>query len=382
MIQSITLSGFKSLKRLSFDLGKLNILVGANASGKSSFLQALLLLRQSSTPEGLIRSLQLSGDLFEGGTATDILHPEAERKIDVDITESDTLSAFQFEALRSEADPNPRVLAARSTLPRLPVQLFERGNRFSYLNAERIGPRVNYPLSPNEAKLSGILGKHGEFTTAYLARAHASSAKVAGWDDRLELLTFSPTKNIDLADIELAQSQLVSVANLLLAWVIPGATFDASEHAAMDMAQLGFTRDATGTKASVRPTHIGFGLSYVLPIIAAMLSTDAAGTLIVENPEAHLHPFSQSRIGSLLGLAAKNGMQTFVESHSDHLVNGVRLAVKNKLIAATDVRFFFFEKNPDSDSSGVTTLMVEEDGSLSDWPAGFFDQIENDLARL
>lgn len=149
----------------------------------------------------------------------------------------------------------------------------------------------------------------------------------------------------------------------------------------MDTAQLGFTRDATGTKASVRPTHIGFGLSYVLPIIAAMLSTHNAGTLIVENPEAHLHPFSQSRIGSLLGLAAKDGVQTFVETHSDHLVNGVRLAVKNNLIAAGDIRFFF-EKSPDADSSVVTTLTVDEDGSLSDWPAGFFDQIENDLARL
>ncbi|WGY68626.1 DUF3696 domain-containing protein [Burkholderia cepacia] len=382
MINEATVKGFKSLKDVEFDLGNLNILVGANASGKSSFLQVLLLLRQSSTAEGVVPSLQLSGDLFEGGTATDVLHPEAERKIEVVIREGRDATSFVFEALRSDADPNPRVLSCGATSDsKLPKGLYQRGGAFCYLNAERLGPRVSYPLPPAEAKLSGFLGKHGEFTTAFLARAHASNLTVPGWDSQLNALA-AVGEGIDQADISFAQSQMSAVANILLAWVIPGASFDASEHSAMDMAQLGFTRDAKGTKSSVRPTHIGFGLSYTLPIITGLLATPKSGMCIVENPEAHLHPFSQSRMGSLLAAAAGNGIQLFVETHSDHVVNGVRLAVKNKLIDASDVRIFFFEKDPDSDSTSLTTLKVDQDGALSDWPTGFFDQIEIDLSRL
>jgi predicted ATPase len=104
--------------------------------------------------------------------------------------------------------------------------------------------------------------------------------------------------------------------------------------------------------------------------------------LIVDSPEAHLHPRGQSRIGCFLAQAAACG-QILIETHSDHVLNGIRLAVRDGLIAPADVAIYFFECNvPDETRSKVLRLLVDKDGNLDLWPTGFFDQSERDLARL
>ena len=76
-----------------------------------------------------------------------------------------------------------------------------------------------------------------------------------------------------------------------------------------------------------RAPNAGFGISYALPIVVAALRAAAGGLLLVENPEAHLHPAGQSRIGGFLARVAADGVQVFVETHSDHVLNGIRVAV-------------------------------------------------------
>lgn len=75
---------------------------------------------------------------------------------------------------------------------------------------------------------------------------------------------------------------------------------------------------------SYRAVNVGFGLSYVLPIVLALLVTKPGGLVIIENPEAHLHPRG-SYLGRLIALAAEAGVQVVVETHSDHIINGIRL---------------------------------------------------------
>ena len=69
------------------------------------------------------------------------------------------------------------------------------------------------------------------------------------------------------------------------------------------------------------PTATGFGISYVIPIVvqALVASTMNNSVLIIENPEAHLHPYSQSQLGKFLTLVALNGVQIIVETHSEHI---------------------------------------------------------------
>lgn len=394
MIESLSVRGYKSL----LDTGKLratnlNVLVGANASGKSSLLQMLLLLRQSAQGTDEVFQLHLSGALYEGGTVQDVLHPSAEHQISFYLTENSTERAFIFGYDREVFNPNSIRLMDAKEITAIPDSLASLGRGFAYLNAERIGPRVSYPLPSDEAQISGLFGKAGEFTTAVLARAKEQSAlseeavnSLSVDDERfIDLIRQTPlildSINVDEA-IKNAGARLDLLSNIILGWIIPGAVFAAVENPQTDSAALRFVRDANRTKTEVRATHIGFGLSYTLPIIAAAFALDREGLLIVENPEAHLHPFSQSRIGAFLAVVASSGRQVFVETHSDHVVNGIRLATSKGLIDPDAICINFCAKSPDHDQSEIIQISLDKNGSLDKWPLGFFDQIENDLSRL
>lgn len=353
-----------------------------------------LLLRQSVGERGYIEKLHLSGPLYEGGTIQDVMHPSSGHRISFSFSSGVLCSEVSLSYDRAKNDPNSTRFLEPSRNTVLPPQLSGRYNIFAYLNAERVGPRVNYALPADEFPLAGLVGKHGEYTTALLARAkdeavlnsaEPDSGLVVSDSELIELLTRGP-RELDsmLLDEDIASSggRLDILCNLVLGWVIPGAVFVANENPQSDSAALRFIRDKNNTKSEVRATHIGFGLSYTLPIIAAALSLRKNGILLVENPEAHLHPFSQSRIGAFLAIVAASGRQVFVETHSDHVVNGIRLAVSRRLIKNSHVAINFCRKVLEEDKSEVIQIHQDENGHLDKWPSGFFDQIENDLSRL
>jgi predicted ATPase len=132
-----------------------------------------------------------------------------------------------------------------------------------------------------------------------------------------------------------------------------------------------------------RPPNMGFGVSYGLPVIVAGLLAHAGGFLIVENPEAHLHPAGQSAMGSFLAQVAADGVQVIVETHSDHVLNGIRHAVAspNHPVAAKDTEILFFLPEGDPDGP-LKILNISESGVVSGWPEGFFDQFDIDLRAI
>lgn len=385
MIEALQVAGYKCLQMAEpLTVRALNVLVGANASGKSTLLQTLLLLRQSTVEAGLVRALHLSGPLYEGGTANDVLHPSAEHRINIRIVDDAEEVEFAFEFNRNDAGVKRRQLQAIGSL-KLPGALGDKNGRFAYLNAERVGPRVSYPLPPDDMDIAGPVGMHGEYTAGRLARS-AAGTFVSGWDSSV-CKSFSDALNkLDGNNIENeltdSQGRLDLVSNLILSWIIPGAVFDATEEESIDSAPLRFVRDPTSTQVKTRPTHVGFGLAYALPIIVGGLSLESNGMLIVENPEAHLHPFSQSRMGAFLSLLAATGRQIFIETHSDHVVNGIRLGVRNEVINSESVVFNYFRNFSAEGRSEITQIFPDAEGALERWPPGFFDQIERDLARL
>jgi predicted ATPase len=390
MITRLYIDGFKSLRNIELHPGKLNVLVGSNGSGKSSVLQTLLLLRQSAhSISGEVDELRLSGELYEAGMPTDAIHPDASHTITIEVAGDFNPTKFKgtfFFNRDDERDLRNRRLKGL-TEGKLPLALFERQNEFSYLNAERIGPRVSYHLPSSEETLNGRVGKFGEFTAASLARAFNSNEVIDGWGAETERNFVTALESLDgksLVD-ELHQSQgtIFRLSNIMLDWIIPGASFSATENVDTDSSTLLFERDRLGTKARVRTTHIGFGLTYSLPILVASMSLPRlTGLLLVENPEAHLHPYSQSRIGAFLALMSSTARQIFIETHSDHLVNGIRLAVRYGLVSAADVKIYYFDNSLAANQSKISSIELDSRGGLSAWPQGFFDQIERDLARL
>jgi predicted ATPase len=163
----------------------------------------------------------------------------------------------------------------------------------------------------------------------------------------------------------------------------PGVNLQASAIEGTDFVRLSYGFGGTaGINATRRrrPTNVGFGLTYALPIVVACLTATRESLILLENPEAHLHPKGQTRMAALISAAAVTGAQLVVETHSDHVLNGVRIAVKRGELQPQDAVIHFFRGN----GSGVEVISprVDKDGMLAQWPEGFFDEWENSLDEL
>ena len=170
--------------------------------------------------------------------------------------------------------------------------------------------------------------------------------------------------------------------------VSPGTAIQARSYGEMDLMHLsfGFERaDTAGDVRYYRSTNVGFGLTYILPVLVALLSSSAGALVLLENPEAHLHPRGQSQAGELIARAASAGIQVIVETHSDHILNGIRVAVKRGLASPEDIALHYFQLPAEySDMSGIEVIspQIDRDGRLDKWPEGFFDEYGKSLSRL
>jgi predicted ATPase len=138
-----------------------------------------------------------------------------------------------------------------------------------------------------------------------------------------------------------------------------------------------------GLSKRYRSTNVGFGITYTLPILIALLSATPDTLILLENPEAHLHPKGQSKMGELLALAASGGVQIIVETHSDHILNGIRLAVRRG-VKPEDIQLHYFDRYLQK-GQAITKIIsprIYQDGGIDKWPDGFFDQAEKDLMEL
>lgn len=178
----------------------------------------------------------------------------------------------------------------------------------------------------------------------------------------------------------LANSSAAGVVQNLFEWmgeVSPGVFIKAQALKNADITTNQYTFDGE----SYRAINVGFGLSYVLPIVLALLVTKPGGLVIIENPEAHLHPKGQSYLGRLIQRTAEAGVQVIIETHSDHLLNGIRVAARlSENYIAGSSRVFFV--SPGEDQSNVEPIDIGDKGELSNWPSGFFDQQAEDIRTL
>ena len=133
-----------------------------------------------------------------------------------------------------------------------------------------------------------------------------------------------------------------------------------------------------------RPVNVVYGITYVLPIIIAVLKAKKDDLIILENPEAHLHPKAQRLIGELLVKAASTGTQIILETHSDHILNGIRISAKKNYINAEKVKFFFFLREDIGSKFNVNVYspVLNQQGDIDVWPEGFFDEWDNALAEM
>ena len=131
-----------------------------------------------------------------------------------------------------------------------------------------------------------------------------------------------------------------------------------------------------------RPVHTGFGLTQVLPIVVAALSASHSDLLLIENPEVHIHPAGQAAMGEFLAEVAAAGVQVIIETHSDHVLNGIRRAVKNGTLLSDSAALHFFRPRQEGARESATQVespILDAAGNIDAWPEGFFDQFDKDM---
>jgi predicted ATPase len=245
----------------------------------------------------------------------------------------------------------------------LDFTLFNSG--FQYLRADRINPATTYPRSHEMSVRRGFLGVRGEYAIDYL-RYHQD-----------DVVRFDA-----LHHPEASSPRLHSQVEAWMSEICPGVRIQATALEKADLVQLGFQFAGKQrlTPEPQRPTNVGFGLTYVLPVIIACLAAQPGAMILLENPEAHIHPRGQSAMARLTCAAAAIGAQLVVETHSDHILNGVRLSVKREILPAEHVVLHYFRR--EDDGIHVVSPMMGPDGMLSQWPPGFFDEWDHSLDQL
>ncbi|HMQ79343.1 MAG TPA: DUF3696 domain-containing protein [Ignavibacteria bacterium] len=338
MLRELSINGFKSFLHRTLNLNQLTVLTGLNSSGKSTVLQSLLMLEKAYDNENTV--------LLDGyGSIEEIKNNYYNKNITFNIVD-DKDNFFNLVIPETRDDLiNHKTYSNEFAFPEI-----------IYISANRFGPKTSVPIYNDNYKKRKI-GPKGENlfqfidfyeeSTLHQSLVHPKSeGDTLGYNIRGWLSVISPNVKFNYF-LDNKSDSSYSLFN---------------DHRAM---------------------NVGFGLSYSLSVIAALL----IGTLIrnsliiIENPEAHLHPKGQTELAKLISLCAESGTQVIIETHSDHIFDGIRIATKEIKDFNKKVQIHWFEMNENLNTEVVSPNILE-DGRLDEWPKGMFDQFEMNARKL
>lgn len=475
MLKRIKVENFKSLKHLDYSCARLNLLMGLNGAGKSSFVQFLLFLREMGhlpcNPEYKINDSATTSL----GNIDDAIYcyggEKAKIRFSIDFTSRREGGAIfldledgSFDIIRGEPSeyvydgsepPRPykessysvdRIIIPKDSVERGKKRGFtvwDAGVLKEYYSSDEMKAARKFTKeygewggdderrrdeylreyhAPLESKLKALekeaydrnlangsnaaycdLWNHMTFIEAYRIKPqelHTVGAEKASEGGDIVARLFRDGNREIVGNILRSQlcpekEHLIDQVNAWLQVVSPGARLEIEKRECADkelyLQYIAFDKNCKGYK--FKPQNVGFGISYVLPVITTILNSKPDDIVIIENPEAHLHPRGQAEMGNLIARAAAYGVQVFVETHSDHVINGIRVAVKKGIVKPEDVNIAFFERKGHEiiaeDGAkrkeyyaDVRNIKIDNNGSLSEYPEDFMDEWNNQLMRL
>lgn len=342
MIKEICIENYKSINRLELFPRAFNLLTGTNSSGKSSAIQSLLLLTQNlENPYGLNGPLTTIGEFREVKNFN-----IKEKKISVVARSNDEEVQVIFSETGTKIKGKGNALGKWFNYS---------NNHVHYLSCNRVGSRDLF--FKNRTLYKGV-GVTGEYTIDYLSEN--------GKEPLEEPLVKDLSDYTLLAQVNYWLKYIVD-ANIRIESV-PGTEAVKASYSMVE------GRD-------VRPQNVGSGISYVISIIVQCLASKEGDILIIENPEIHLHPLSQSRLCEFLYFISQHGRQLFIETHSDHFFNAVRAGIATKRMKKEDILIEFFKLGSDN-CTRKYDIEIGKYGAIENQIPNLFDQFQIDMDKM
>ena len=368
MIKKICIENFKLFEKLQQELKPLTLLTGLNGRGKSSFLQAMLVAWGMFEDGG--RAFRLSNRYVRLGSLKDIVpwqNGSYEFGITLNVGDSEWSVCnrhFRLQDGLSDSLGSTYISGYKldvtqpsdCTLPHL-----------QYLSTYRMGDMQSFPEASEavEMKSLSVMNGDGRATAHYMERYGKESVSV--------LALRSPLSE---------SARLDDQVNAWLKIVSPDVDMRVETFGTDYQIRYIPAQSIGNPTVSANASNVGYGITYALPMITAILSSSPGDVVIVETPEAHIHPAGQARLMDLCSLAAANGIQVILETHSDHIVHGVLRNLKKEVLKEDDVAVLFFDKEIDEEQPCIVPQKVTQKGRIRKPSPGFFDQYMNDMDAL
>ena len=339
MIKEINVSGFKSLEEETLKTKPLTIITGVNSSGKSTLLQSILLFVMHSSIENKYKMELLLSYLKK---FIDIRNKTKKySEINISINDGSKYGSLNidFESFTYNGD---LLFSYDNTENNNDIpELF-------YLSANRFGAEDNSLISENQK-----IGKNWEYLFGYFDKIKNQLI-----DD--DICKFKEAKTIGYQ------------VGRWLSYITKTETELKTENQNSKV-KVTFHDEKLG---ELSPFNLGIGMSYLVKVLITCLIANKNDLVIIENPEIHLHPNSQSLLGEFLAFISSNGIQILIETHCEHLINNIRYQVYSNNISKNDIIIHYKE----SITNKFSTLNVNENGHYIDsnnnrisFPKGFFD---------
>ncbi len=429
MLQRFRFTNFKSWADADVPCGRITGVFGTNSSGKTSLLQFLLLLKQTREATDRLVSLELNGDYVQLGTVGDAIHGHDEtRTIDTEIAFTcDKPLTLRDPSLDKKAEPF--VTAHQFTVKtRISVQEHvAQAKLLAYIlgdhqfSLEPDTKRGGFSLRPSESQSSfRFVRTQGrpwslpapikgyafpDQARTYFQNAQLLSDLEAAYESAFDKVFYlGPLREYPKRDYLWARSRPTDVGqrgertiDAILAATAANQTLNLRPRDRLKSFQamvahwlqhLGLIHEfrveeiATGSnrwQARVRTrrhgdkvllTDVGFGVSQVLPVVTLLLYVPEGSTVLLEQPEIHLHPLAQAALADLLIYAASHrNVQIMLESHSEHLLLRLQRRIAEEEILADDVKLYFCDI--ERGHSVLTPLQLDLFGRIENWPAHF-----------
>ena len=371
MINKFALKNFKCLKDTgSLELGRINLLTGINGKGKSSFLQALIVLSQS-WREGkysmLLPNIETGVQL---GSFEDILSTDAEDRnivLSLSMINNDTIDSYELKYEQSSDPSLGELISFVFNGKEMKEESSEESTALNEIienDGSQSGASETVDSYPELMSLKNLYSISANRIPAQYKFIPSPFGDIRLYSDGSNVVKF--IHDFDEEKMQILNDLLVNIFGSSTIKVIDKGEF------------YELTIDSkSNSRHLYRPENVGYGYSYILSLITALMITDENGYLIIENPEAHLHPHAQSQVMAvIIDNALKRNIQVFIETHSDHIVNAAQIAVKTREdFSNNDLQILFFDDT-------IENLQITPKGRILSPPEHFCDQYSKDLDVL